>query len=139
MRINDFNSPLPLLPNRFKKVGWSLLVLIVVYALSVLFVPNLISPEQREALQPFTKVILILALFLPVISKEKLEDERIAAFRTKSLALSFISAVVLACLLPPVAHSLDDNWLMLWLDIQFFMIWELAMYHATVRSLLKYT
>lgn len=89
------------LPNTFKKIG----IIIAVFSFVLLmingfFIDNLII---REA----TKYTLLIGMLIISISKEKIEDERIAQLRMQSYTVAFIAGVILA-LFQPFANILVD-------------------------------
>ena len=79
-----------LLPNRFKKLGWGILVAVpVVFVLSLgLFHADLIPQMFSRYMTMLLYMMLFVGVFMVVLSQEKEEDEMIRAIRGRSVSLS---------------------------------------------------
>ena len=85
-----------LLPHAFQTVGWLLLLasLVTLAVAMVLDLPAAVQPDGSvsadfAATQPLTRAILIgaqLSIFLIACSRERIEDEMVAAMRQRALA-----------------------------------------------------
>ncbi len=104
-----------LLPNRFKKVGWVLLLLSVLLWIAVLLIPDLMlnvkvyslyadnifgqgkwfGKVQANLLDTTNGILCIVGGLLVGFSKEKVEDEYIASMRLKSLMWSVLVSYIL--------------------------------------------
>ena len=79
-----------LLPNRFKKLGWGILVAVpVVFVLSLgLFHADLIPHMFSRYMTMLLYMMLFVGVFMVVLSQEKEEDEMIREIRGRSVSLS---------------------------------------------------
>lgn len=120
------------LPNYAKKVGWALFTISLVMFLSTKFIEG-----EWELLKSILKRLVLLSLFIVVLSKEKVEDERIQHIRAKTFTLTFLITAIYILVQPIVnliANSIiDDNegvfqdlgdftilWFMLFIYLMFF-------------------
>lgn len=88
------------LPNYFKIIGTLLsgLTLLFITAIKIMGVD--ISNWDRILFKTITLDCIILGLLILVLTKEKKEDERMTIIRFKSLAYTFILAVLFVLLKP---------------------------------------
>ena len=85
MKINNY-----LLPFRFKKLGWGLLVVVpVVFAVSLgLFHADVIPQMFSRYMTMILYMMLFIGVFMVVLSQEKEEDEMIRSIRSRAVSLS---------------------------------------------------
>ena len=95
---SDFFSPL--LPNYFKKIGISILILAflpgIILKLSIIE----LAVEQKETLKYVCTNFFILGMLLIAWAKNKVEDELTIALRIKSMMLAFLLGVFAVVLKP---------------------------------------
>ncbi len=79
-----------LLPNRFKKLGWGLLVAVpVVFVVSLgAFWLDLIPQMFSRYMTMLLYMMLFIGMFILVLSEEKEEDEMIRSIRCRAVSLS---------------------------------------------------
>ena len=85
MKTNNF-----LLPFRFKKLGWGILVAVpvVFVVLLGLFHADLIPQMISRYMTMVLYMMLFVGMFMVVLSQEKEEDEMIRSIRSRSVSLS---------------------------------------------------
>lgn len=127
------DRPLLLLPNIFKKIGWIVFTLLTAILFVLKFNKGLISNPNSHLFIPWLKSLLMLFAFLPAVSYEKLEDERIASLRARVLAGSFSIAVLLAVFIPVFGPNFME--IATATDVYSFMWFQLGFYHATFFSI----
>ncbi len=88
------------LPNSYKKIGW----IGVIAALAVIMSTDLFKGDQ-ELLKDVLRKVVLAFLFVIVLSREEVEDERIQSFRVQSYSLSFLAGVLYTLFQPVV------NWI----------------------------
>jgi hypothetical protein len=91
---------LHLLPNRFKKVGLTLIVLAFVVGIVLKLMSLDLLPTQKELFRTLMLSGINLGLLLITLSKDKLEDEMTIAIRLKAMAWSFTWAVFYVIISP---------------------------------------
>ena len=87
-------------PNYFKKIGW----IGVIVSLAVIMSTSLFDGDQ-ELLKDIMRKVVLAFLFMVVLSKEEIEDERIQEFRAQSFSIAFLAGVLYALFQPVV------NWI----------------------------
>ena len=95
------NNKSILMPHSCQKVGWSLLILsVLVELVKVLFVHDI---DVAWYFAKAAHITLIIALFLICLSKEKVEDEMISAYRLRAIGITayvfFVIILVLSIVL----------------------------------------
>jgi hypothetical protein len=90
------------LPNVFKKVGLTVLVLSFLLLTAIKFIDN-----ESLWVRPLLKQVMLIGLLVISISKEKIEDELIQTLRSKSYSLAFIIGVIYI-MLQPLVNSVVD-------------------------------
>tara|TARA_R110002124_G_scaffold138576_6_gene302193 strand:- start:139673 stop:140119 length:447 start_codon:yes stop_codon:yes gene_type:complete len=88
------------LPNHYKKIGWIGFFIVFAIVLSTKFVEG-----DFELTNDILRKVMIGFLFMVVLSKEKIEDERIQSFRAQSYSLAFLAGVLYTLFQPLI------NWL----------------------------
>ncbi len=86
-----------LLNSKFKLVGLSIIILTIL----IIIIPKLFSFDVKEKFQngkSIVQVLIIFGMFLIIISKNKIEDERIVLLRLRAFFYSFIFAIITALL-----------------------------------------
>ena len=91
------------LGHQFKKIGWwvfgvSLLLLAIRKALGI---------EELDTIRPIVRDIMIIALLLVSLAKDKIEDEMIEKLRAQSYRLAFIVGVFYYFALPYISYAVD--------------------------------
>ena len=99
----DFKPKLKLLPNTFKRIGWTFAVLSFIGFLGV----KMMEVSDLEGARVILRQSLILSFFVIAISRDQIEDELIEKLRTYSFALAFILGVLYAFVQPYVNYALD--------------------------------
>jgi hypothetical protein len=90
------------LPNVFKKVGLTILILSFLLLIAIKFTDN-----EPHWLRPFLKQAMLIGLLIISVSREKIEDELIQTLRSKSYSLAFIIGVIYI-MLQPIINSVVD-------------------------------
>lgn len=122
------------LPNSYKKIGW------ICFAISFggIFLTKFFDGDV-EVLKEVLKKTSLVFLFVVVLSREKIEDERIQNFRAQSFSFAFLAGVLYILLQPlfnwlvfaivkpekAVFEDLGDFqvlWFMLFIYLMFFNI-----------------
>ena len=85
------------LPNYAKKIGWGLFIVSLVSLLST----KLIDGDLTVA-KVFLKKAMLLSLFIVVLSREKVEDERVQHIRAKAFGVTFLFSAVYILVQPIV-------------------------------------
>ncbi|MBK0403262.1 hypothetical protein I5M27_09715 [Adhaeribacter sp. BT258] len=85
---------------RFKKIGFMLVILLIVGLVIFQVFPVAIKPEHEAVVKPAYLRLFILGLLLIAWSREKEEDERTYLRKVKSLARSFIWIVIIVLFRP---------------------------------------
>jgi len=117
------------LPNRFKKIGFAILIIsFISLFINKFFVNNL-------EFTLITKYGMLVGLLIASISKEKIEDELISNLRMQSYTFAFIAGVIITLTNPFFSYIVDffikakesssnevGDWQILWLllSIQVF-------------------
>lgn len=100
---------LRLLPNYFKKVG---LLLVTLAALVFVFVVT-VRPDTKPDTKALVKLILatlvILAMTVIALSREKIEDELVQVLRLRAIAFAFICAIVHTIVYPFSSMLIDGT------------------------------
>lgn len=77
-----------LLPNKFKKIGWALILACPIFL--IVFKDSFLTIEQEEDI---ASIIALVGLMLTIGSAEKEEDERTGLCRYKAMAIAFFMIV----------------------------------------------
>ena len=86
------------LPNKFKKVGWSIVIIAFLLMIAKKFV------EEPTWVKPFLSNTLLIGMLLVSMAKEKIEDEFIVSLRSQSYRLAFIIGVIYSLIQPYVNY-----------------------------------
>lgn len=89
------------LPNRFKKVGWG----VVIGAFILMIVKKFV--DEPSWVKPLLSNIFIIGFLIISLSKEKIEDEFIDSLRSKSYRLAFVMGVIYSVIQPYVEYGVD--------------------------------
>ena len=88
------------LPHYYKRFGWIAFFLALVILLSTKFIAG-----DFELLKDILRRLMLGFLFVVVLAREKIEDERIQAFRARSFSLAFLIGVIYTLIQPLI------NWI----------------------------
>ncbi|TVQ87940.1 MAG: hypothetical protein EA393_09835 [Bacteroidetes bacterium] len=108
LKMNKSQNDLRLLPAIFKKIGFTILLLSVLWA--ALSVSKILSIDKGLAGTLFESGILI-SLLLLALTRNKTEDELTLKIRLKALAGSFIYGVVFVIFEPLISLLFGGNFL----------------------------
>ena len=92
-----------LIGHRFKKIGWWIFGI----GLLLLALRKVFGFEELNTIRPFVKDVMIVALLLVSLSKDKIEDEMIEKLRAQSYRLAFIIGVFYYFTLPYISYGVD--------------------------------
>lgn len=106
--MNKTQNDLRLLPAIFNKIGFTLLLLSVLFA--ALSISKILPIDKVLAMTLFNSVILI-SLLLLALTKNKIEDELTLKIRLKALAGTFIYGVVVVIVEPLISLLFNGNFL----------------------------
>lgn len=98
---------LTLLPNKFKVIGFLLLLVTI----PITFFIGFLFPELKthpELLKSSASILIMAGFALVIFSREKIEDEFVENCRTKSFALSFTIGIV-SYIINEVFHIIDSD------------------------------
>ena len=98
---------LTLLPNKFKVIGFLLLLVTI----PIIFFIGFLFPELKthpELLKSSASILIMAGFALVIFSREKIEDEFVENCRTKSFALSFTIGIV-SYIINEVFHIIDSD------------------------------
>jgi hypothetical protein len=84
----------------FKKMGIGIILIALITGLSIKLLRIEMMPTQKAFFKVFTMNGFILGLLFVALAKEKIEDEMIAQMRLKSMAQTFITAVIYVIVKP---------------------------------------
>lgn len=102
---NRFNKLIKFrLSHRFLKIGG----VIVILSLISMFARAFVFESDYQWVKIISKQGLILGMLIMSISKDKVEDERLIAFRSQSYAVAFIMGVVYTLILPYVEFGISN-------------------------------
>lgn len=87
------------LPNYWKKVGWSILIISFGFLLV-----NKFLGDDFSIIKSILKKTALLGLLIVTISKEKIEDELIENLRAKAFSFAFIIGVVYVLIQPLINY-----------------------------------
>ena len=104
----DFNQDLKLLPLKFKKVGFGLLLLTLLFV--ILAFSKAFILEKEVALNIFYSGAIVSMLIL-ALTKSKTEDELTSRLRLKSLVSTFIFGAAFSIISPLTNLFIDGNYL----------------------------
>ncbi len=90
------------LPNRFIKIGWSIIIGTFLLMIAKKFV------DEPTWVKPILRNVMILGFLIVSISKEKIEDELIASLRATSYRLALIIGVLYALVQPYVTYAVEN-------------------------------
>jgi len=88
------------LPTYFKKIGW-----IAFFALLTTLILTKFIDGDLELLKDILRRFMLAALFVIVLAKENIEDERIQAFRAQAFSFAFLAGVLYTLFQPLI------NWI----------------------------
>lgn len=89
------NKPaLRLLPNYFKRVGLLLVALAALVFIYLVTVRPFFTQNEKELIKVILATIVILALTVIALSRDKVEDELVQSIRLRSTAVAFIFGIV---------------------------------------------
>lgn len=124
------------LPNYFKKVGWTLVIL----SLISLFATKLFEGDF-DLLKTILKNLMLLGLLIVTLSKEKIEDEYIENLRSMAFRCAFILGVIYVLIQPLInylAFVLVKPDKAMFQDLgDFQILWFLLVFYLTVFWVLK--
>ena len=106
--MNKAQNDLRLLPAIFKKIGFTLLLISVLFA--ALSISKLLQIDKVLAMTLFKSGMLI-SLLLLALTKNKIEDELTLKIRLKALAATFIYGVVVVIIEPLISLLFNGNFL----------------------------
>jgi hypothetical protein len=78
-----------LLPNKFRRIGFIGLLIIISLIITLQFLPNY-SPIHQLWLKAIFKILIFVAIYFIIYSKEKIEDEFVTNCRLKALSSCLI-------------------------------------------------
>jgi hypothetical protein len=126
------------LSNKFKRIGWLIVILSFILLLSKRFLFT-----EQEILGQIAKNVALLGLLIVIISKEKIEDELIGVIRGKAFSFAFVAGVVYTLVMPVTDFLVDlaignkeasyselGDFIILW----FMMVVYLAFFHLLKRT-----
>jgi len=128
--MNNIQKDLRLLPNYFKKIAYSLILIPVM--LAILFKTNLISIE-KDLITLIGKNTILVSLLLLSITSNKIEDELTHKNRLKAFTSSFIFGVVFSVISSISNYLFPDfgspsNTSITYILIQMFVIYFIILY-----------
>ncbi len=89
------------LPNRFKKIGWSVVILAFLLMIANKFI------DQTTWIKPLLRNLMVVGLLLISLAKEKIDDELVQNMRAQSYRMAFIFGVIYAVVQPTVEYGVD--------------------------------
>jgi hypothetical protein len=89
------------LPNRFKKIGW----VVVLIAFALMIAKKFI--DEPSWVKPVLTNLMIVGFLLVSLSKEKIEDELIVKLRGQSYRLAFVFGVLYSLVQPYVEYGVE--------------------------------
>lgn len=130
-----------LLPNKFKRIGWLLILVCPVFL--ILMKDVFFTIEQLEDI---ASILALIGLALTIASEEKDEDERTGLCRYKALALAFF--VFISFTISSKLFNLLDIWSYIlphaklngnqFFDSPMYLLYMSALfYHINFRGLLR--
>jgi hypothetical protein len=124
------------LPNYCKKIGWTLFVVCLVTLLLIKFVDG-----DFELLKNALKRVLLVSMFIVVLSKEKIEDERIQQIRAKAFSLTFL-LTAMYILFQPIANfivgTIPGEKIGLFDDLgDFVILWMMLVVYLVFYTIIK--
>lgn len=123
------NKPaLRLLPNYFKKIGLGLVALTVLTFIVLVMVRLELSQGTKDLVKHVLLSMLILALTLIAVARDKREDERTLTIRLQAMAFAFVYAVGYPLVSPWISMLLGGGWEMVGGDSLVFNM--LLIYHV---------
>ncbi len=90
------------LPNKYKNVGWA----IIVGAFTLMIAKKFV--DEPTWVKPVLRNVMILGFLMVSISKEKIEDELMASLRATSYRLALIIGVLYALVQPYVTYAIES-------------------------------
>ena len=124
------------LPNKMKIVGW----LIMAVSLGIILSTKLFDGDF-EVLKHVLKRVVLLGLLIVVVSKEKVEDERIQVIRAKAFGSTFLVAVVYVLVQPIINYIVNlivEPQDAVFEDLgDFVIVWFLLAVYLMVYTMLK--
>jgi len=124
------------LPNKMKIVGWAIMLVSLVVILS-----TSLFDGDFEILKLILKRTILLGLLIVVVSREKIEDERIQLIRAKAFGSTFLIAVIYVLVQPIVnfiAATIFEPEEAIFEDLgDFVIVWFLLVVYLMVFYVLK--
>lgn len=124
------------LPNVAKKIGWGLFGVSMITILATKFFDG-----DLELLKNILKRLILLSLFIVVLSKEKVEDERVQHMRAKAFSLTFLLSAIYILVQPIVnfiASSIIDDGQGLFQDLgDFVILWFMLIVYLMFFHFIK--
>ncbi len=77
------------LPHYWKKIGWSIFVLAMLFIFSLKFFDG-----EFQFLKDVTRRVILVSLFIVVLSKEEFEDERVQHLRARAFGMTFLMTAI---------------------------------------------
>jgi hypothetical protein len=99
---------LPLLPNYWKKIGLTLIALIVVAAICQPYLLPGYEPAGHKNVAAVFSTFSMIGLFFVAFSKDKTEDEMTIRLRLQSLSFAVVASVVTVMIDPIVTILFGD-------------------------------
>jgi len=90
------------LPNKYKKIGWAIIVGTFMLMIAKRFV------DEPTWVKPVLRNVMLLGFLMVSISKEKIEDEFMASLRATSYRLALIIGVLYALVQPYVTYAIES-------------------------------
>jgi len=126
---------LQLLPNYFKKVALMIMVILVLFTAIVKLGHLNVSVSFCKS---FARVSAILAGFLLIMAKEKIEDEYVQSIRLNAVAFSFIFGIIIYII--DESHLLDfisskpyDTFGLIFQEIFMYILWFYLLKLGVIR------
>ena len=89
------------LPHRFKKIGWSVVLIAFLLMIAKKFV------DEPSWVKPVLRNVFVLGMLIVSLAKEKIEDELIKNIRAQSFRLAFIFGVIYSIVLPYLDYGIE--------------------------------
>ena len=90
------------LPNGYKKIGWSIIIVTFLLMIAKKFV------DEPTWVKPVLRNVMLLGFLIVSISKEKIEDELMTSLRATSYRLALIIGVLYALVQPYVTYAIES-------------------------------
>jgi hypothetical protein len=89
------------LSNRFKKIGW----IVVLFAFALMIAKKFV--DEPTWVKPILTNLMIVGFLLVSLAKEKVEDELIVKLRAQSYRLAFVLGVLYSLVQPYIEYAVD--------------------------------